>query len=299
VVAESWLNASATNQTRGRLLSIYMVVVMGGIGGGQLLLGVADPAGFGLFVLAAALVSLAVLPITLSVSPAPTFDLPPRMPLREVWQASPVGIAGGLGTGVANGAVFAMAPVYGVAVGMSVSRISIFMGILILGAVVLQWPIGAWSDRVRRRRAIVVVNLLAAASAVAIAQLEPDGVLILIAAFLLGGSTFPLYSLSLSHVNDVLTPEKTIAASSVFLLVTGVGSVLGPLGGSALMTATGPSALFWLIGAVHAAVAIYAIYRIIVREGPAVSDQRRYLRIPARASGLIGVLTRGRSRNGD
>ena len=298
VVAESWLNASATNESRGRLLSIYMVVVMGGIGGGQLLLGAADPADFGLFILAAGLTSLAVLPITLAASPAPTFDLPPRMPLHQVWQKSPVGIVGGLGTGVANGAIFAMAPVFGIAVGMSVSRISVFMGILILGAVVLQWPIGAWSDRVPRRRSIVVVNLLAAASAIAITQLEPDGMLILVAAFLLGGSTFPLYSLSLSHVNDVLDPRQIIAASSVFVLITGVGSVLGPLGGSVLMTASGPTALFWLIGAVHLAVAVYAVFRITVREGPSVAEQRRYLRIPARASSLIGVFSRGRNRNG-
>ncbi|NCG22881.1 MAG: MFS transporter, partial [Actinobacteria bacterium] len=37
VVAESWLNDLATNKTRGRLLSIYMVVTMGGMTAGQFL----------------------------------------------------------------------------------------------------------------------------------------------------------------------------------------------------------------------------------------------------------------------
>jgi len=300
VVAESWLNASATNESRGRLLSIYMVVVMGGMGGGQLLLGVANPSGFGLFVLGSVLVSLAVLPISLSTSPTPDFDVPPRMKVRELWRASPVGITAGLGTGMANGALFAMGPVYGIAVGMSVGRISVFMGVMLLGAVALQWPIGSWSDRVPRRRSLVVVNLMAAGSALALTQLDPNGVWLLVAVFFLGGSTFPLYSLSLSHVNDVLAPSQAIAASSVFIFITGIGSVLGPVAASLLMAGTGSDGLFWSIGAAHLLVALYTIYRIAVRDAPAVSEQRSHVPIPARASAIIGVVTRGlRTRAGN
>jgi MFS family permease len=103
-----------------------------------------------------------------------------------------------------------MGPVYGIAVGMSVSRISAFMGVMILGAVALQWPIGSWSDRVPRRRSIVAINLMAAGSALAVTQLDPNGSWLFVAVFLLGGSTFPLYSLSLSHVNDVLEPRQMV-----------------------------------------------------------------------------------------
>lgn len=299
VVAESWLNASATNKTRGRLLSMYMVVVMGAIGGGQLLLGVADPAGFGLFILAAVLMSLAVLPISLSASPAPDFDLPPRMPFRQLWQLSPVGIAGGFGAGVANGAVFAMGPVYGIAVGMSVTRVSLLMACMILGEVVLQWPIGAWSDRVPRRRALVAINLVAVGAAVLLTQLDPNGLWPFAAIFILGGSTFPVYALSLSHLNDVLEPQQTVAASSVFVLVWGIGSTVGPILASLLMAGTDPAGLFWMMGATHLTLAAYTVYRVIVREGPAVSDQEHYLSIPARASGLIGVLSRNRRNRAD
>lgn len=299
VVAESWLNGNATNQTRGRLLSIYMVVVMGAIGIGQLLLTVADPSGFGLFVLAAALMSLSVLPIALSTSPAPAFDLPHRMNPRDLWKASPLGLAGGFGSGITNGAAIAMGTVYGVALGMSVSRISILMSTMILGAVVLQWPIGAWSDRVPRRRSIVAVNLAAAVAAIAITQLDPDGVWIFVVMFLFGGTTFPVYSLSLSHLNDVLEPHQIIAASSVFILVWGIGSAIGPILASILMANTEPAGLFWMMGAVHLGVAVYAIYRIIVREGVTVANQGHYLPVPARSSALIGVLSRGRrGKNG-
>ena len=43
VVVESWLNARSDNESRGRILSIYMIVSYAGLAGGQLLFKVADP----------------------------------------------------------------------------------------------------------------------------------------------------------------------------------------------------------------------------------------------------------------
>jgi MFS family permease len=151
---------------------------------------------------------------------------------------------------------------------------------------------------VRRRRSIVTVNLVAAAAALGGAQLHPNSDWQFAAAFFLGGTTFPLYSLNLSHVNDVLEARQTVAASSLFVFLTGAGSVLGPIGASVLMARTHPDALFWMIGGVHLTVAAYVVYRIIVHEGVPVANQRRFLSIPARASALIGVLVRSRRNHG-
>lgn len=92
VTAESWLNETVTNDNRGRVMAVYMVVSMGGVAGGQFLLGAGDPSGTTLFIIAAALVSLAIVPITLSITSAPEFKLPPHktharygVPLRWVW----------------------------------------------------------------------------------------------------------------------------------------------------------------------------------------------------------------------
>ena len=113
VVAESWLNDRATNETRGSLLSVYMVVLFGGLAGGQLLLNVADPGGFLLFVLASVLVSLALVPISLTAGPAPEFDAPTPVGLLELYRVSPLGVAGAMGTGLAHGVLFGMGAVYG------------------------------------------------------------------------------------------------------------------------------------------------------------------------------------------
>jgi len=51
VVAESWLNEAATNETRGQALSLYMIVQMVGIISAQGLLNIADPGGYTLFII--------------------------------------------------------------------------------------------------------------------------------------------------------------------------------------------------------------------------------------------------------
>jgi hypothetical protein len=94
--------------------------------------------------------------------------------------------------------------------------------------------------------------------------------------------------------HDVLAPHQIIAASSIFVLVWGLGSIFGPIIASILANTTRPEGLFWMMGSVHLAVAVDGVFQIAVKEGMAISEQGRYLQVPARASGLIGALTRGR-----
>ncbi|MEM7211933.1 MAG: MFS transporter, partial [Pseudomonadota bacterium] len=65
VVAESWLNDGATNETRGQTMSAYIFAQMLGIIVAQALLNVADPGGYDLFVIMSVLVSISFAPILL------------------------------------------------------------------------------------------------------------------------------------------------------------------------------------------------------------------------------------------
>ena len=133
VVAESWLNDAATNKTRGQLLSVYMIIMMGGLGGGQLLLNLYDPRGFELFVLVSVLISFALIPITLSAGRAPAFDAPESIGVRALFRASPLGVGGAFLIGIAHSALFAMGPVYATRIGLAVDRLSFFIAAALLG----------------------------------------------------------------------------------------------------------------------------------------------------------------------
>ena len=142
VVAESWLNDSSTNETRGQTLSAYLIVQMMGIVVAQWLLNFADVAGFILFIIISVAVSLSFAPILLSVSPAPMFQTTKPMSLRQLYVASPLGIVGIFLLGGIFAALFGMTSVYGTEKNMSVGEISIFVGIIYIGGMLLQFPIG-------------------------------------------------------------------------------------------------------------------------------------------------------------
>ena len=121
IVAESWLNGSATNETRGRLLSLYMVVQMGGMAAGQFLLNLADPRGFDLFILVSVLISIAAVPMLLTAVAAPTVTSPRDIGLLELYRLSPLGVVGIAGVGIANSGLFSMGPVYATQEGLSIA----------------------------------------------------------------------------------------------------------------------------------------------------------------------------------
>ena len=291
VVAESWLNDRATNETRGQILSIYMVVTYGGMTAGQFLLNVGDPSGFDLFVLISVMVSLALVPISLTATSAPTFDAPTPVSLRRLYSISPLGVVGGLATGLANGVIFGMGAVYGKAAGMSNAEISMFMGLVLLGGMLMQWPVGRISDFLDRRKVIVGVTSLAtllAAVAGTVSDLPLWALLTL--TFLFGGMTLPMYSLCGAHLNDFLNPRQMVAASSSFVLVNGLGSILGPTSGSIAIQAVGPKGFFLWLALVHCFIALFALWRMTRRASVPVEDQGQFVSMPPRGSPMSATL---------
>ena len=291
IVTESWLNARATNETRGQMLALYMMVVALGVGGGQFLLNLSDPQGHILFILVSVLVSFSLVPILLSANPAPDYGTPSPVGLRELYEVSPLGVVGGFITGVANGAVFGMAAVYGREIGLSVLQISAFLGFLFLGGALFQWPIGRLSDRYDRRTVIALVALAAAVlSLVAGAVSQSSAVGLIAIALVFGGTYMPLYSLCIAHTNDFLEPRQMVAASASLVLIGGVGAILGPPIAGATMALAGPNGYFWFLAMVHGAIAVFAIYRMTRRVAVPLDEQGTFVAVPSRLSPLVAAI---------
>ena len=294
VITESWLNDIATNRTRGQLLSVYMVVVTGGIAGGQFLLPLSDPGSFELFILISVLVSLSLVPTSLSVKSAPSFEAPQRVGLRALYAISPLGVVGALGVGVAHSALFSMGAVYGQSVGMSNKEISVFLALIFLGGMVMQWPVGYISDRMDRRQLILALGAVAAImSMLALPAWVSEGDRLWLFAIiaLLGAASLPLYSLCIAHANDYLEPEQIVAASSTLVLVGSIGLTLGPLAAGLLMTRLGPQGLFWGEAFAHVFIVVFTAYRMMRREAPSVEDQHRHATITSRTTPLAAALS--------
>ena len=290
VVAESWLNEQATNETRGQLLSVYMVITFSGMALGQVLLNVGDPSRAGLFMLVSVLVSLAVIPILLSTTRGPAMEAPAPMGIREVYQASPTGFVSAFMNGILQGGAFSMGAVYAGLSGFTIPQISLFMIMLFIGGVCFQWPIGRLSDRYDRRRMLAVVTFLAAATAVLANLLAHDFIALLAASFLFGGMMIPIYSLALAYANDHLKTEQMVAASGTLVLVGGVGAFLGPTLVAASMDLFGPEGFFWALAAVHSLLGLFILYRMTQRAALPADEQGSYVAMPSRTTMVAGEM---------
>lgn len=285
VVAESWLNERATNETRGQLLSVYMVITYVGVALGQLLLNLADPLGYGLFILGSVLISIALVPLLLSAGPAPHLEELSPINLKELVQISPLGVVGAFCEGTATAALFAMGPVYATAIGYSLTQVSYFMTAGVMGCVLLQWPIGHLSDRYDRRLVLTLTTF--AAGGVAFIGTSADlysfgEQLALIGLF--GGLSLPLYSICIAHTNDFLEPHEMVGASGGLVLASGIGAVIGPLAISLAMKYYGNAGFFWFLAGIHGLLGLFAVYRMIRRPSKPLEEQGPYIPTAARAS---------------
>jgi MFS family permease len=281
IVAESWLNDRSTNETRGQLLSVYMVIMLGAMAAGPLLLNTASPDGYVLFIVSAVLVSLAVVPISLTAYPAPEFHAIAKLKLRQLMRISPLGVAGCILQGAAAGTMVGLGAVYAQDSGLPLSEVALFVTAIILGGMILQWPIGHLSDRFDRRRVLTAATLASGAVAVAGALLgASDPMLLLVIGAGMGGLSFPIYSLALAHTNDFLEPKQMVAASSGLLMASGIGGVAGPIAAGLAMTWVGPSGFFWFLAAIHAALGLFAVYRMTRRPARPNDEQHPYVGVP-------------------
>lgn len=291
VVAESWLNDIARPETRGRLLAAYMVVSMGGVAIGQALLVTASALDVTLFIVASVLISIAVLPISLSTSSAPPIASPDPMSMREMVLIVPTGVISMFFVGVASGVLFGMGAVFATRTGLTPNQTALFLFAPILGAVVFQFPLGIISDRVPRRGLLAVVATTAAVIALVLTQLDVTSTTGTAAMFVLGGTMFPLYSLSIAYTNDWIPDSQRVAASSSLVMVNGSGAILGPLT-AAIFFSLSDDAFFYLIAAAHALMAIYIGWRIMVRDALPMERQEKWVPLSSRATAAISVLAR-------
>jgi len=291
---ESWLNDRATNETRGRILSTYVVVNLTALTAGQWLLLAAPPEGYELFSLAAIVYACCLVPVGVTRLPAPEPVPAPTLRLRRLAAISPVGVAGVATVGLANGAFWTLSPVYAQSLGFDTGGVALFMTVVILGGAFVQFPLGRFSDRMDRRWVIAAVSAVACAAGILLA-LAGIGVSALPWLFyplvgLFGAAMLPLYSLSIAHANDRLPREEFVEASAGLLLINALASIAGPVIAAVVISFAGNSALFAYTAIFHAAMAAFAILRIRVHQRPSEDTREPFELLPAQPQSSPGVL---------
>ena len=262
MILESWLNEAASNRIRGQVLSLYIIVTNLVTIAGQLMLNLYDARHFALFSVAAVLVALSLVPLSLTPTAAPKPVTLGAIDLRALFRVSPVGFVACLLVGLVEGAFWSLGPVFAQGRGLGIAEVTLFMSMFVVGGTLAQWPLGRLSDRLDRRLVIAACCLGAVGTGLAIALLPPLSMPVRLAlACLHGAFMVPLYALSLAHANDFAPNDRLVEVSSGLLLIYAIGAVLGPFVIAPLMEIYGLGTLFVAIAAVLGALALYSLYR--------------------------------------
>lgn len=286
MIVEGWLSERSDAQSRGTVFGIYMTINLVATTAGQMVLTTGDPMGYFFFVLAAMFYMLALIPTAVSSSATPKPLIQARLDLSELYRNSPVAMFSAFFVGISNSAFGTLAAVYATGIGLDLNSVALFASLPILAGAVAQLPTGVVSDRIDRRLVLSVTALVALAADMAFIVSRPeDATAALIPVAILGAAIFTMYPLLLAHANDHASPDEYVLTSGGLLLVFGIGAIFGPLIAGVAMEAMGQWGLFATTACAHAAIALYALWRVVVSKPVPQEEKAVFVAQPlARAS---------------
>ena len=284
MVTESWLNSKATRNTRGQILSIYMITHVVASGSGQLFIPLADPKSFQLFSIAAIGYCLALLPVLITRQNAPNLPKKGKIKFVEIFRYSKIGMIGAFCCGMVTAALYGLAPIYTQHIGMTTTTTALFMALFIFGGGVLQWPIGKLSDRLDRRKLIAVMSLISGLLSLTVLYSSHLSLAyFLTSAALFGAFSFTVYPIALAYINDSTPDDRLIYASAGMLTAFSMGAVFGPILAASAIEILGYGSLFWYVAVVYVLYSVLVLLRIRTKPAPEKKRFRRFFRASVRS----------------
>ena len=266
VTTESWLTAKAVPAERGRVFSIYMVGTFLALAVGQLLIARADVEATAPFNAIVALFAVALVIVSTARVEPPGLSVPTALRYGVLTRAAPIAVVGCALSGVVGGAFYALVPAWMQDQGTDRATIALFMLVAVLGGFAFQIPVGRLSDRFDRRIVLALLSVGFAGTAVVMVLLPRSNSTMLPAAVLLGGFMSTLYPVSVAHAHDRMPGDRVVAVSGRLILVSGIGSMLGPLIGASLMTHLEIDGVFYFMAAAVLVLALVAGFGIFMTQ---------------------------------
>ncbi len=295
IATESWLNAKAEPTERGRIFSVYMFGTFLALALGQLLIGHAKVETEGPFNAIAVLFAVALVIVSTTRAEPPRGTASASLPFGHLPRAAPVAVAGCMVSGLVSASFYSLVPAWLQDEGIAHETIAIFMLFAVLGGLAFQIPIGRLSDQFDRRIVLSMLSLGFAVTAIALVNLPHSRAVILSAAALLGGFMSTLYPVCVANAHDQMPADQVVAVSGQLILVSGLGSILGPLIGTSVMARFGIDGLFYFMAAAGLLMALLAIARQLVTASPTHQERTFDILAPQAtplAHDLLGPPTR-------
>jgi MFS family permease len=149
------------------------------------------------------------------------------------------------GTALFDNATLSLLPLAKMMSGMDRDPALALVTITMIGAVALQYPIGAMVDRYNKIWTLIFLSLGTGLGCIGLFALPNSFSLQAIYLFILGGAAFGVYSTTLALVADTFEGQKLVGANALLALCWGLGGLIGvPLVGLSI-DLIGPAGFGW------------------------------------------------------
>ncbi|MDO8955192.1 MAG: MFS transporter [Gammaproteobacteria bacterium] len=263
IVIESWLLAACEERYKGQIMAVYLLIFYAFQSFSQLWLTINYSHEWMPFAVIAVWVSISIIPVIFAKAAVP---LSKHAKMASPWvfiKLVPFGTSASLVSGLMFAMVYTLYPLFLVKAGFNTAHIASLMSITILGGALLQLPIGKISDLMDRRLVLIFVSLGLAIVALLMAFTYKHYDILALLSFILGGLVFVIYPLSISHASDCVNKTLALSAVSILTLAYSLGSMIGPLIMSGLLTSFGDPGFFVYIVLSSGLLALYGVFNVI------------------------------------
>lgn len=284
IVSQSWLNDAVGNALRGRVIAVFYMSYVLGLGLGSHLLTYISLDGVRAPLLTIAFITLAILPVGLTRLPPPPPPEEISIAFRSVWRISPVALIALSCVGGLTLLVQGFAPIYASAAGYAKDDVAALLLFMQLGMIVIQLPLGWLSDQIDRRWVLILATIILIAGAAAATRANGADLIWLIAIFALwAGATETLYSVATAHANDRADPQYYVSLSATLLIAWSVSGFLLPGLATALTPVLGPQAFMFVTIVVAIGFAGFVVWRVIHKDPVPDEETEPFQAISAQA----------------
>jgi len=270
VLTETWTSELSSDATRGRVMAAYTALLSLGFAGGPLILSFTGPEGMLPFAIGAGVCLLALLLVAQPRVIQPAMQAHGHSNLLRFMRLAPIAMSTTALNAAVETAGLSFLTLYAVRLGWQEQAGTQLITTLMVGAILLQLPVGWLCDKMDRQRLMLWLGVLSTVGALAWPLMLQHPWVAYPALFLWGGVFVGIYTTMLAIIGSRFRGTDLVGVYAAMGLLWGGGALLGPsLAGLALDVTTHGLPLF-----VAVACGGFVIFLLMLRRSGA-GDARR------------------------
>lgn len=266
VLSDAWVVQLAPDHARGRVVGVYTAVGFLGFAGGPLIIDAVGSQGWAPFLAGIVCIAAAAVPLWLVRREGPALDGRPSGSLLSFFRATPVIMLAGAMYGFIDVMVLALFPVYALRSGLEEGVIARLITVAVVGSIGFQFVVGWLCDRASPYLVLAGCTAGAFGCALALPFAIGSEPAVLAVLGLWGGVMGGFFTVGMVLMGRRYTGVDLVAANGMFVIMFGLGSMVGPTAGGVAMDLWNPHGM---VVVVALACAIYMIFLAFRRSGPA------------------------------